>query len=45
MAKRFTYDEHKKRMLDIVNKPKQAPDRRGTLRKLLNATRSKRAKV
>ena len=47
MAKRFTYDEHKKRMLDIVNRPKQMPqvDRHGTLRKLIETAKAKRAKV
>jgi len=46
MAKKFTYDEHKKRMLDIVNRPKQTPqgDRRGVLRKVLQSARAKRAK-
>ena len=47
MAKKFTYDEHKKRMLDIVNRPKQtAPaDRRGILKKLLETAKVKRAGV
>lgn len=45
MAKKFTYDEHKKRMLGIINRPKQTTDRRGTLGKLLNVVRSKKAKL
>lgn len=44
MTKKFTYDEHKKRMLDIVNRPKQV-DRRGIIRRLIETARSKRVKV
>jgi len=45
MAKKFTYKEHKEKMLDIINRPKQTTDRRGTLTKLLNVARSKRTQV
>lgn len=47
MPKKFTYDEHKKRMLDIVNRSKQTAqaDRRGILKKILQTARSKRARV
>jgi len=47
MVKRFTYEEHKKRMLGIVNRPKQTAqvDRRGILTKLIETAKAKRTKV
>lgn len=45
MRKKFTYDEHKKRMLGIINRPKQTTDGRGILKKLMETAKAKRAKV
>ena len=46
MPKKFTYEQHKKNMLGIVNRPKQAPvDRHGTLKKLIETAKAKRARV
>jgi len=45
MRKKFTYKEHKEKMLGIVNRPKQTTDMRGTLKKILETAKSKRAKV
>ena len=42
--KKFTYKEHKERMLDIVNRPKQG-DRQGIIKTLIEVARSKRARV
>jgi len=45
MATKFTYKEHKKRMLDIINRPKQTADRRGILKTLLETAKAKRTRV
>lgn len=41
--KKFTYQQHKEKMLGIINRPKQG-DRRGILRKLIETAKVKRAK-
>jgi len=45
--KKFTYKEHKERMLGIIERPKQTPqvDRRGILSKLIETARAKRGRV
>ena len=45
MRKKFTYQQHKEKMLDIINRPKQTVDRRGTLKKLIDTARSNRART
>jgi len=43
MARKLTYDDCKKQILAIIDRPKQPTDRRGILRKLLETAKTKRA--